>query len=132
MPHIEVAMTGGLKIASGLAVLALSRIGETHRLAEVETAIAAMQPSELTPNWIDAFRAVGDSDRDGYLEAIGRAAEAGEFATHNVAVWSFSDFVRDDPRFHALLTQIGLENVPRCPVRGWDRSSPKLDQDEPG
>jgi TolB-like protein/Tfp pilus assembly protein PilF len=124
MPHLEVAMADGLKFAFGLAVLALSKIGQADRLAEVEATIAAMQPSELTPIWIDVCRAAGRSDRDAFLEALPRAVEVGEFGTLFIAIWSFSDVVRDDPRFHAILERIGLEDVPRCPVRGWDRPSP--------
>ena len=118
LPHVEKALAGGVKLAFALAVLAFSKTGRTDRLAEVENAVEGMQPRELTPNWNDALRAFGDSDRDGYLDAIGRAVEIGEYATTNLAVWTFSDFVRDDPRFHALLERIGLEDVPRCPLRG--------------
>jgi len=128
MPHIEHALAGGVKLAFGLALFALTKTGQTERLAEIEAAIAAMQPSELTPIWIEVFRAAGQSDRDAYLEALARAVENGEYASFNIAIWSYSDFVRDDPRFHALLERIGLEGVPRCPLRGWDDPLPERDQ----
>ena len=128
MPYIEHAMAGGVKVAFALALIALSKTGRTDRLVEVESVIAAMKPRELTPNWIDAIRAVAQSSCDDYLEAVGRAVEMGEFGTFPLAVWSFSDFVRDDRRFIALLKRIGLEDVQRCPVRGWDHPLPEPDQ----
>jgi serine/threonine protein kinase/tetratricopeptide (TPR) repeat protein len=128
MPHVEHALAGGVKLAFGLALFALTKTGQTDRLAKIEAGIAAMQPSELTPIWIDVFRAAGQSDRDAYLEALARAVENGEYASFNIAIWSYSDFVRDDPRFHALLERIGLEDVPRCPVRGWDDPLPEPDK----
>ncbi|MEX1310366.1 MAG: tetratricopeptide repeat protein, partial [Candidatus Sulfomarinibacteraceae bacterium] len=128
MLHLEHTMAGGIKIGFAFALFALAKSGQHERLAEVESTIAAMQPSELTPILIDVLRAAGRSDGDTYLEALARAVEVGEFGTFFFAVWSFSDFVRDDPRFHAILERIGLEDVPRCPVRGWDPSSSNFDR----
>ena len=59
--------------------------------AEVEAAIAAMQPSELIPNWIDAFRALAGFDREGYLDAIGRAVEIGDFVKRGDPIATFVD-----------------------------------------
>jgi hypothetical protein len=124
LPYIERSLTSGSKLSLALLVLALSKTGRTDRLTETEARISAMQAKELMPNWIAALRAVALSDQDAFIHAIDQAVETGEFPTGNVAVWSFADFVRDDPRFHAILGRIGLGTVPGCPTSGFRPAAP--------
>ncbi|MEJ2582492.1 MAG: tetratricopeptide repeat protein [Acidobacteriota bacterium] len=119
MPFIERSLTSGSKLALALLVLALSKTGRADRLTEVEAQISALETKELMPHWIGILRAVAQSDREAFIHAVDQAVETGEFPTGNGAVWSFADFVRDDPHFQAILRRIGLENVPRCPTRGF-------------
>jgi hypothetical protein len=121
IPYAERSIARGNRLALGLLLLALSKAGRVERLAEVETQIETIWSKDSVPNWISAMRAVANSDRDSFLQAIERAVEVGEFSTEHLAVWSFADFVRDDPRFQSVLRRLRLEDVPRCPA-SWNRS----------
>jgi hypothetical protein len=48
-------------------------------------------------------------DRDGTLEELGRAIERRRFNAINLGADPMYDWLRDDPRFRALLGSIGLE-----------------------
>jgi len=113
MPFVERAAAGGLKLMLGVLVLCLARTGRSDRIPEVEARIQAI-PDGLRPQWIPAMRALADYDRDRYLEAVEQGVESGEMTFAQLAVWRFSDFVRDDPRFQALLRRMDLEHVPPC------------------
>jgi len=121
LPYLERAVAGGLKSALGLFVLSLSATGRADRLEEVESSIASLAAEGHIPPWIPALRALASSDQDGYLDGIERVIETGEMGGGMLGVWSFSDFVRDHPRFKALMRRLGLAHVNRCPVQNAGR-----------
>ena len=116
-PYLERAVAGGLKNVLALLVLSLSATGQAERLEDVESSIASLAVEGHIPLWIAALRALASSDQDAYLDAIERIIDTGEFAGGLLGVWSFSDFVRDHPRFKFLMGRLGLAHVNRCPVQ---------------
>ena len=130
LPYIERAVAGGLKVALALLVLSLSAAGQADRLDDVESSIASLAAEgHIIPQFISAFRALRSSDQDGYLDAIEGIIDTGEFPA-GILELQFSDFVRDHPRFKALMRRLGLAHVGRCPLQTFDPSLPPMTPNE--